>query len=86
VQNTDDTGTALEITQSAIMLYGGGMNNNWSTVFTQQAKTGPAGKIRPADSQATVIDHKLTNDDPNAILIVTLNGGTLDAGVGPPAP
>jgi hypothetical protein len=78
-------GTALEIEQGAFKVNGAGVNN-YTTVFIQQTKTGIGGNICPAFTNATVIDHVLTNDDPNAILIVTLNGGTLGAGVGPANP
>lgn len=80
------TGTALEIQQGAFRVFGAGVDTH-TTVFIHQVRTGAGGNICPAYSgSATVIDHPLTNGDPNAILIVTLNGGILGHGAGPANP
>jgi len=83
--NTNTTGTALSIKKGAFEVVGAGVGTN-TTVFIHQAKTGAGGNICAAVTNATVIDHPLTNGDPNAILIVTVNGGTMGSVIAPNSP
>ncbi len=85
-KNENTSGAALEIEQGSFRVAGAGVDTD-TTVFIHQAVTGASGNICPAYSgTVTVIDHPLTNGDPYAILIITPNGGTLGAGVGPANP
>jgi hypothetical protein len=85
VANSSATGTALNILQGAIKVTGAGVDTD-TTVFIHQAHTGAGGNICPGLINTTVIDHPLTNDDPNAILIITVNGGTMGGLVTPNDP
>ncbi len=60
------TGTALAVDEGAIRVVGAGPGTD-TTVFVHQAT---AGNITV---HSTDIDHPLTNDDPDAILIITQN-------------
>jgi hypothetical protein len=60
--------TALEINNGAIKVSGAGVGTS-TAAFIHQAAGG---------SYRTCIDHPMTNGDPNAILIVTLNFSTSD--------
>jgi len=68
------SGTALQIQNGAIKVLGAGSGTS-TPVFTQQATAGNTS------GNYTLIDHPMTNGDPNAILIVTPNwnpgGGAL---------
>jgi hypothetical protein len=59
-------GTALEILNGGIKVTGAGIGTS-TPVFIHRESDGAAG----SSSTTTVIDHPLTNNDPNAILLVT---------------
>ncbi len=63
------TGTALMLNNGNIRVNGAGLGTS-TPVFIHQAT---ADNIACGFDQCTVIDHPLTNGDPNAILIVTHN-------------
>jgi len=83
--NNSATGTALSIQQGAFRVEGAGVGTS-TTVFVHQAQTGAGGNMCPALANTTVINHPLTNGDPNAILIITINGGTMGSVVAPNSP
>ncbi len=60
------SGTALEIADGAIKVFGAGLNSS-TPVFIHQATEANTG------INGTTIDHPHTNGSPNAILIVTHN-------------
>lgn len=68
-QGSGPTGTAFMLINGGIRVYGAGLGTS-TPVFIHQAT---AGNITCGFSQCTLIDHPLTNGDPNAILIVTQN-------------
>ena len=79
------TGTAISI-HGAIRVVPAGIDSD-TPVFIHQVNTAAGGNICPLYSgMVTVIDNPFTNNDPNAILIVTLNGGVLGHGIGPTNP
>jgi len=69
-EGSGPTGTALKISNGAIRVKDAGVGTN-TAAFIHRA-TAPSGNF-------TIIDHPMTNNDPNVILIVTQNwnpGGT----------
>ncbi len=80
--STSITGTALSIGRGAFRVTGAGVDSD-TTVFKHKVVAGTGGNICVLNYQ-TVIDHPLTNGDPNAILIVTPNYGNASNGVAPP--
>jgi hypothetical protein len=85
VEAASNSGAALNILQGAFKVTGAGINTA-TTVFIHQAHTGAGGNICPSLPNTTVIDHPLTNDDPNAILIITVNAGTMGSVIAPANP
>jgi hypothetical protein len=83
--NTNTTGTALSIKKGAFEVAGAGVGTS-TTVFIHQAHYSGGNANMCNSNSATVINHPLTNGDPNAILIVTVNGGTMGSAVAPPSP
>lgn len=83
--NASNTGTALSISQGAFRVEGAGVGTS-TTVFIHQAQTGAGGNMCPSLANTTVINNPLTNGDPNAILIITINGGTMGSVVAPNSP
>jgi hypothetical protein len=80
--NTNVTGTALSIAKGAFEVSGAGVGTS-TTVFIHQVNTAAGGNICPVTTSTTVINNPLTNDDPNAILIITVNGGTMGSIIDP---
>jgi hypothetical protein len=74
--NSSATGTALNILQGGIKVTGAGVDTD-TAVFIHQAHTGAGGNMCPTLPNTTAIDNPLINGDPNAILIITINGGTM---------
>jgi hypothetical protein len=74
------SGTALLIANGNIRVAGAGIGGS-TPVFIQQVITGPGGNICATRNYATVVDNPVINGNPNAILIVTPNYGTLSGGV-----
>ena len=78
------SGTALMLSNGGIRVNNAGLGTS-TPVFTHQAT---ASNIACGFSQCTVIDHPLTNGDPNAILILTqnFNYDTITSAVNNPHP
>ena len=76
VARSSATGTALNILQGGIKVTGAGIDTD-TAVFIHQVHTGVGGNICPILPNTTIIDNPLINDNPNAILIITINGGTM---------
>jgi hypothetical protein len=68
-QGSEATGVALKLSSGAIQVAGAGLTTS-TPVFIHQAT---ASNIGCTLSQCTLIDHPLTNNDPDVILFVTQN-------------
>jgi hypothetical protein len=68
-EGDSSSGTALMLSNGGIRVNAAGLNSN-TPVFIHQATT---SNIGCTFFQCTIIDHPLTNGDPNAILFVTHN-------------
>ncbi len=81
--NSYITGTALAV-HGGIQVSNAGINSN-TPIFTQKVITPTANtNICASKPYATVINNPLVNNNPNAILIVTPNYGSVTAGAAPP--
>jgi len=83
-QGSSTSGTALMLSNGGIRVNAAGLNSN-TPVFLHQAT---ASNIACGFSQCTVIDHPLTNNDPNAFLFIThnFNSSTIATSVNNPHP
>jgi hypothetical protein len=75
------SGTAILI-DGGISVAGAGVDSD-TPLFIHKVVTGSGGNICSLQAYSTVIDNPFTNNEPDAILIVTPNFGANNAGVAP---
>ena len=76
------TGSALAISAGGIKVIGAGMGTQ-TPVFIHKVNTAAGGNICQGGVHATVIDNKIINGIPGAMLIVTPNYGPRNSGTAP---